>query len=270
MMVTGTPLKEQTTDPQSWWTTFGNTGIRVPRLSIGTGTHGWGGSSAQTRLGFKECVRLLRTAYDNGITWWESADQYGSHTHIKEALKGLDRSKLIITTKTVAQTKDKTKNDIQRFLRELGTDYIDFVLMHCVVDKNWAVMLRPVMDALSEAKEQGYIRAVGVSCHSLNPVLKMAAEDQWVDVILACLNYKGVRMGDSPDAVIKTLQTAINNGKAVYGMKILGQGELRNDPEKAIRYAFGTGVVAAVTIGMVSEAEIRQNVSIVRTLFPKM
>ncbi|MFN3422205.1 MAG: aldo/keto reductase, partial [Armatimonadota bacterium] len=113
---------------RSWWVSLGNTGIAVPRLSIGTGTYGWGGSSAQTRLGFRECVRLLLTAYEHGVTWFDSADQYGSHPHIREVLKSLDREKVVITTKLTSRSKEQAKQDIQRFLRELDTDYIDIVL----------------------------------------------------------------------------------------------------------------------------------------------
>ncbi|GBC98551.1 General stress protein 69 [bacterium HR17] len=269
MMATATTLThEQAAQTQSWWTELGKTGIRVPRLSIGTGTFGWGGSSAQTRLGFQACVGLLRTAYDYGVTWFDSADQYGSHPHVREALKSLDRERVVITTKTVARTGEQARKDIQRFLRELGTDYIDIVLMHCLVDPNWTVTMRPVMEALTEAKEKGYIRAVGVSCHDIR-ALKVATEHPWVEVILARLNYAGVHMDGKPDEVLPLLRNAVRNGKGIYGMKVVGQGELTRDPEKAIRYTFGTGVVAAVTIGMVSEAEIRQNVAIVRRLFPR-
>lgn len=252
---------------RSWWVPFGNTGILVPRLSFGTGTYGWGGSSAQTRLGFRECVRLLLTAYEHGVTWFDSADQYGSHPHIREVLKSLDREKVIITTKLTARSKEQAKQDIQRFLKELDTDYIDMVLMHCVVDSNWATTMRPVMDAMSEAKERGYVRAVGVSCHSIS-ALKTAATHPWVDVILARLNYDGMHMDGKPNEVLPVLETAIRNGKGVYAMKVFGQGGLRQNPEKAIRFVFESGIPAA-TIGMVSEAELKQNVAIARKLFPE-
>lgn len=265
MAVMTAPAKEPTTHLKSWWVMFGNTGIKVPRLSIGTGTFGWGGSSAQTRLGFKECVKLLLTAHSYGVTWFDSADQYGSHPHVKEALKSLDRESVVITTKTVARSGEQAKKDIQRFLRELGTDYVDIVLMHCLVDPNWTVTMRPVMDALTEAKEKGCVRAIGVSCHDIG-ALKAATEHPWVDVILARLNYTGIHMDGKPEVIIPLLQNAVKNGKAIYGMKVVGQGELTKDPEKALRFVFSTGVVTAVTIGMLRETEIRQNVNIIKTV----
>jgi len=139
--------------------------------------------------------------------------------------------------------------------------------MHCLVDGNWATTMRPVMEALSEAKERGFIRAVGVSCHSF-AALKVASEHPWVDVILARLNYDGMHMDGKPSEVLPVLETAMRNGKGVYAMKVLGQGGLTRLPEKAIRFVFDCGIPAA-TIGMVSEAEVKQNVQIARQLFPQ-
>lgn len=251
---------------ESWWVPLGRTGILAPRLSLGTGTYGWGNSSAQTRLGFRECVRLLLTSYDHGVTWFDCADQYGSHPHVREALKSLDREKVVITTKTVARSGEQAKGDVQRFLKEIGTDYIDIVLIHCVIDANWPTILRPVMEALSEAKERGFVKAVGVSCHSLS-ALKAASSHPWVDVILARLNYNGMHMDGKPEDVLPVLETAIRNGKGVYAMKVFGQGGLSRSPEEAIRFVFNSGIPAA-TIGMLSEAEVKENVRIARQLFP--
>ncbi len=252
---------------RTWWTELGRTGLRVPRLSIGTGTNGWGGSSAQTRLGFSQCVRLLHAAYDAGIAWWDSADQYGSHPHVREALKRYERDKVIITTKTVARSVYQAEKDLQRFLKEMTTDYVDILLLHCLVDPNWNVTMRPVMDCLSRAKEKGLVRALGVSCHDLG-ALKTAADEPWVDVILARLNYSGVHMDGSPEQIVLVLKKAQSRGKGIYGMKVLGQGQLGSDARKAIEFTFKTGVVSAITIGMVSEREINENSRFVRTLFP--
>ncbi len=83
--------------------TLGNTGIKISRLAIGTGSNGWGGSSNQTRkLGIKGLSGLLNHAYDRGVYFWDSADQYGSHPHLKEALKTIPREKVVILTKTRA------------------------------------------------------------------------------------------------------------------------------------------------------------------------
>ncbi|MCS7224077.1 MAG: aldo/keto reductase [Armatimonadetes bacterium] len=256
------------TSSKNWWTQLGQTGIRVPRLSIGTGTNGWGGSSAQTRLGLASCVRLLHHAYDEGITWWDAADQYGSHRHIREALKRYDRETVVITTKTVARSAQQARQDLDRFLKELGTDYIDILLLHCLVDPNWTITMRPIMEVLTDAKEKGRVRALGVSCHDYD-ALKAATEEPWVEVILARLNYSGVHMDGSPQQIISLLSKAQSNGKGIYGMKVMGQGQLGSNPERAINFVFHSGVVSAITIGMISEKEIKDNSRRTRSLFPK-
>jgi len=58
---------------------LGKTGIEVSRMAIGTGTNGYGGNSNQTRkLGIKGLSDLLKVAYEKGIIFWDSADQYGT------------------------------------------------------------------------------------------------------------------------------------------------------------------------------------------------
>src|SRR5690554_4984208 len=148
--------------------TLGKTGIEVSRLAMGTGTSGYGGSSNQSRkLGLKGLSNLLRTGYDNGVFFWESADQYGTHPHFKEALKGVDRDKVVLLTKTHARTADEMKADLDRYRKEMGTDHIEIVLLHALTDPDWNKTRRGAMDYLERAREDGIIKAHGVSCHSL-------------------------------------------------------------------------------------------------------
>lgn len=145
---------------------LGSTGIEVSQLCVGTGTLGWGGRSNQTRkLGFQGLADLLIYAYEQGITFIDTADQYGTHPHVREALKQISRDKLVISTKTTARNADQMKTALDRFRQELGTDYLDVVLLHCMMHRNWNTKLRAVMEVLSEAKAQGIVRAVGCSNH---------------------------------------------------------------------------------------------------------
>jgi len=110
------------------------------------------------------------------------------------------------------------------------------------------------MDVLSEAKQKGTIRAHGVSCHSIE-ALRAAAASPWVDVDLVRLNPIGSHMDADPDTVIKVIKQMRADGKGIIGMKILGQGDLRDRPAEAIRYALSTGVLDAMTIGAESRKE---------------
>jgi 1-deoxyxylulose-5-phosphate synthase len=234
--------------------TLGHTGIQTSRLAMGTGTVGVGHHSHQTALGIDGLARLLLNGYDNGLRFFDAADSYGSHPHVAEALKHVDRSKVTVLTKSWARTAPEMRTDLDRFRKELGTDHIDIVLMHCLTEGDWATRFEPVMDVLSEAKQKGVIRAHGCSCHSIE-ALRAAAKSPWVDVDLARVNPVGAFMDAEPDTVVSVLREMKGNGKAVVGMKILGQGTLRNRQDEALRSALGLGILDAFTIGAESIAE---------------
>jgi 1-deoxyxylulose-5-phosphate synthase len=233
---------------------LGRTGIKTSRLAMGTGTVGTGHHSHQTDLGVKALSDLLLNGYDQGLRFFDSADAYGSHPHVAEALKHVPRDKVTVLTKTWARDPKEARADLDRFRRELETDYIDICLMHCLTDGDWTTRYRGVMDVFSEAKEKGIIRAHGCSCHSIE-ALRAAAASPWVEVDLVRINPIGAHMDADPATVVSVLRQMRTDGKAVVGMKILGQGDLRNRKDEALNYALGLGVLDAFTIGAESKAE---------------
>jgi 1-deoxyxylulose-5-phosphate synthase len=231
---------------------LGKTGIRTSRLAMGTGTVGVGGSSNQTREG--GLVRLLRTGYDRGLTFFDTADSYGSHPEIAEAVSRLPREKVVIMTKCDSRDPKQAKDDIDRYRRELKTDYIDILLMHYIHDGDWTERYKGVMDVFSEAKQKGVIRAHGCSCHTID-ALRAAAASPWVDVDLVRLNPIGSHMDADPPTVISVIKQMRAQGKGIIGMKILGQGAMRKRQDEAIRFALSTGVLDAFTIGAENDGE---------------
>ena len=234
--------------------TLGSTGIQTSRLAMGTGTVGSGHHSHQTALGVDGLSRLLRNGYDNGLRFFDAADSYGSHPHVAAALKQVDRSRVTLLTKSWARDAAGMRADLDRFRRELGTDHLDIVLMHCVTEQDWTTQFRGAMDVLSEAKQKGIIRAHGCSCHSIE-ALRAAAKSPWVEIDLARMNPIGSHMDADPDTVASVLREMKASGKAVVGMKILGQGDLRDKQNQAIKYALGLGLLDAFTIGAESIPE---------------
>jgi aryl-alcohol dehydrogenase-like predicted oxidoreductase len=226
--------------------TLGKTGIRTTRLAMGTGTIGFGGSSNQTRTG--GLTRLLRTGYDRGLIFFDTADSYGSHPEVAEAVSQLPRDKVVIMTKCDDRDPKQAKADIDRYRRELKTDYIDILLIHCVTEGDWTERYRGVMDVFEEAKQKKIIRAHGVSCHSID-ALRAAARSPWVDVDLVRLNPVGAHMDADPQTVISVIKEMRAQGKGIIGMKILGQGAMRSRQDEAIRFALGSGMLDAFTIG---------------------
>jgi 1-deoxyxylulose-5-phosphate synthase len=234
--------------------TLGHTGIQTSRLAMGTGTVGYGHHSNQTALGVDGLSHLLQNGYDNGLRFFDVADSYGSHPHAADALKHVDRSKVTILTKSWARSGPEMRADLDRFRRELGTDHLDIVLMHCVTEGDWTTRYRSAMDALSEAKEKGVIRAHGCSCHSID-ALRAAAKSPWVEVDLVRMNPIGSHMDADPETVGSVIREMRAAGKGIVGMKILGQGDLRSKQDEAIRYALGLGTLDAFTIGAESIPE---------------
>src|SRR5579871_422691 len=231
---------------------LGKTGIRTSRLAMGTGTIGSGGSSNQTRTG--GLTRLLRTGYDRGLVFFDTADSYGSHPEVAEAVSQLPRDKVVIMTKCDNRDPKGAKADIDRYRRELKTDYIDILLMHCMMEGDWTERYRGVMDVFEEAKQKKIIRSHGCSCHTIE-ALRAAAQSPWVDVDLVRLNPVGAHMDSDPETVIGVIKEMRTQGKGIIGMKILGQGAMRKRQDEAIRFALGSGVLDAFTIGAESDAE---------------
>jgi aryl-alcohol dehydrogenase-like predicted oxidoreductase len=234
--------------------TLGKTGIKTSRLAMGTGTHGTGHRSNQTSLGVDGLSNLLRHGYDQGLRLFDLADAYGSHPHAAEALKHVPRDKVTVLTKTWARDPKEARADLDRFRKELGIDYIDVALMHCVTEPDWNVRYRGVKDVFEEAKQKGIIRAHGCSCHSIE-ALRAAAKDPWVEVDLVRINPIGRHMDADPDTVISVIREMKAAGKGIVGMKILAEGDLRSRQDEAIRYALGLGLLDAFTIGAESQAE---------------
>jgi aryl-alcohol dehydrogenase-like predicted oxidoreductase len=241
---------------------LGNTGLHVSLLALGTGTHGWGHVSDQTRRGNDWLTRHLRDGYERGVSFWDLADQYGSHQAAKDALQHIDRENLVIHTKTTARDYRDCAKAVERFLVELDTDYLDSILLHGKDAAGWNVECRGAMDALNEAKEKGLVRAVGISTHRLEAI-RTAADEPWLDVMLVTLNHAGMRMSAPPEEVLPVLREAHAQGKGIYAMKVLGCGPLTSDPEKAIRYILGLDCVHAMTIGHTADAQLDQNVEII-------
>jgi aryl-alcohol dehydrogenase-like predicted oxidoreductase len=254
---------------------LGRTGIKVSRLAQGTGFNGSKRSSAQTRLGQEACTGLLRHGFDQGVTFLDMADLYGSHQYVRDALKGYDRSKFVLLSKIWLRQEDWNQPsggalaEVDRYRQELNSDMLDICLLHCTVNEQWPTQFERVRDELSELKQKGVVRAVGTSCHDLG-ALKVAAEHPWVDVIFARINNKGGRqysMDGEAEEVSAVLKKARANGKAVVGMKIFGAGKLIEPEQKetSLRYVWSNELVDAITIGMLSTEQVDDTLARMKT-----
>lgn len=247
---------------------LGKTGLSPSLIGMGTGTVGVRRSSNQVRLGQAEFNRLVRYALDKGISYFDTADQYGSHIFLREALRGVARDSLFIQTKTRATTASQAEADVERFREELGVEYIDSLLMHCMTRESFPKDFRPVMDVLSKAKDDGKVRAIGVSCHGMDS-LRASVDCDWIEVQLARINPVGVpaRMDGTPEQVVPCLKSMHGKGRGVLGMKIVGEGTFK-DPQqrlKSLQYVLSLGCIDAMVIGFERTGQIDEIMTQVET-----
>ncbi|MDR3194776.1 MAG: aldo/keto reductase [Tannerella sp.] len=241
---------------------LGHSGLTVSRIAMGTGSIGGNRSSNQTRLGMDNFVKLAHHAYEQGIRFYDMADSYGSMPYVGEAVKSLPREKITLLSKiwtfeNGSEQIQPVEKELDRFRKEAQTDYFDILLMHCMTQGDWSQTRTHYMDALSKAKQDGIVKAVGISCHDIN-ALNEAAVNPWVDVIMARINPFGSKMDGTPEEVNAVLEKAQQNGKGIIAMKIFGEGTHVSDPEReqSIRYAVREGNVHCMTLGLESEVQM--------------
>ena len=250
--------------------TLGKSGIKTSVLGLGTGTRS---GREQADLGVDAFVRLMREAYDRGIRYIDTADMYGykdakrgpkAHAMVKAALKELPKGDMFVQTKLWARNAEQAKTDLERIRRELGLETLDTLLIHCMTKDDWNVALRPVIDVYLEAKEKGQIRALGVSCHSLD-ALKVSADTPEMDVHLVRINPFQMKMDGPPDEVAAQIAKMHADNRGVIGMKIYGEGltETREQRLESIKYVLGLGTIQAFTIGFSKVEHIDETLKLI-------
>jgi aryl-alcohol dehydrogenase-like predicted oxidoreductase len=244
---------------------LGRTKILVSRVGFGTGMRGGGRQSNQTRMG-DAFDRLLVEAYERGVRYFDLADMYGSHPFVARALAKVPRDSYALLTKMWVQRggipePERPDADVvvERFRKELKTDYIDVVLIHCMTDPKWPEKQKKYMDGLAALKAKGLIRAHGVSIHSL-PALEACVDEPWVDSVNVRINAYGVSM-DDPDAgkVAEVVRRMREKGKGVVGMKLVGEGRFRSDDGKkdaSVRFVLERNLADTMAVGFESVAEV--------------
>ncbi len=283
---------------------LGKTGIKVSRLGIGTGTGLPSGHCAQALMDAKELAGLLLYSLDRGINHWDTAFQYNTYSHIKEALKQVKRTELVLTTKFSAAHEKETIRDFNTTLKDLNVDYVDVCLLHGVRTNTELQMRSGALNAMVKLKKEGKVRAIGLSSHGQS-ALKSVLEMPELDLVWARINYAGLNMDSEclgmydqmasvywlkkcvkllPDRVLRlirpkgnmqpisvdaqkevtdTLKNIHSQSKGIVGMKVLAEGMLRDDAEKAIKYVNSLSFVDSFIIGMLNKEEINENCRIV-------
>lgn len=248
---------------------LGKSGLSVSRLGMGTGSQG---GRIQRELGQEGFTRLIRYGIDQGLTFIDTAENYKNiHAMLKPALQGVARDRIQIQSKLSAAKGADLFTQLQQMLSDLGTDYLDSFLIHCVTTADWPQQCGRMMEDLEKAKARGLIRSHGVSIHGLAP-LKAAASVPWIDIALVRVNHNGHHMdgttgkfaepGDHKAAMPLIRQLA-KNKMGLVAMKLVGNGDFvsEEDREAAIRFVMKEKRLHAAIMGFKSTREIDEAIA---------
>lgn len=238
------------------YTTLGTGGVRVSRLCFGTLTMG----PLQAGLSIEEGAGLIRRALELGVNFIDTAQCYNNYPYIRTALKGWP-GEVVIATKSYDYTAEGMARSLEEARREMDREVIDIFLLH---EQETALTLaghRPALDYLLEAREQGLVRAVGISSHAVEAV-RVAATMPEIDVIHPLYNRAGLGLIDGTrEEMLAAITLAHSRGKGIYAMKALGGGHLVGEARSALDFVLKTPGIDAVAVGMQSPAEVEANVA---------
>ena len=176
------------------------------------------------RLEMREAVRVLRHAFDQGITFFDTANAYrDSEEKIGQAFAGR-RERIVIASKTLERSAAGLQEHLERSLRMLRTDHLDLYQLHQIAqEKDWATVTAPggALEEALRAKEAGKIRYLGVSSHSLPMALKMIRTGLFSTVQFP---FNFIEDGASEEL----LPTARRLGMGFIVMKPFGGGAIDN------------------------------------------
>lgn len=261
----GTASAQATKRSATDWVTLGRSNVKVTRLAFGTGTFS---GRVQRDLGQQEFTRLVRHAYDRGIRFFETAESYhGMPEMLAIALQGLPRDSYKLMTKYSTPASGDPAPKIDRFRSQLGTEYIDILLLHCLRPPTWSADYQSLQDGFSKAKDKKVILAHGASVHGLQ-ALRTFPGNRWLDIAMIRMNHNGTRMDTEAlwdveesgkvDEVVAHTRQVHSQGMGVISMKLCGEGRFTRpeDRDQAMKFAMNLGCVDAVTIGFKNTAEI--------------
>lgn len=248
--------------------TLGRTGVAVPILTLGAG------SRYLTVADPAKAEEILRHALDNGVFYWDSADNYAaggifSESRLAVVLKDR-RREVFLATKTHARDYDGVLRAVEQSLRRLGTDHIDLYQAHSIqtpdiVDEIGAP--NGAWKALLKLREEKVARFLGFTGHASAPAMAAMARRFDFDTMLIALNHYQERQGDlERDAI----GAAAERGLGIAVIKVIRPREKSDavTPEELIRYAWGLPHVATAVIGMDSVAVLDEDIALAKAFRP--
>lgn len=242
---------------------YGNTGLEISRLCFGAGR------IQDTCKTHEAGAKLMLRALEEGVTFWDTAEGYGTQPHLGKAIRQINRNEVVIQTKTAVKDHETASNSIEKALRELQTEYVDVMLLHAIASPDdLATREREgAFDAFREAKAAGKVRVIGCSTHTYTgPVMDAVIDHPEIEVILATANKEGKMLeGGTLENHLSYLQRAYDLGKGISIMKVVVAGEVPEaDRPEWIEWGFNLETAHAINLGMTEYEHITLDVGIAR------
>jgi aryl-alcohol dehydrogenase-like predicted oxidoreductase len=211
----------------------------------------------------QQARKLIHLARDLGINLIDTAPAYGvSEERLGKLLKG-QRQDWVIATKTGEEfdqgasyfdfSRQHTIDSVERSLRRLQTDYLDVVMVHSDGNDVEILQQTPVMETLQQLKQEGKIRAVGMSTKTVEGGLLAAAQ---ADVVMVTYNLK-----ENDDQ--KVLDYCQQNNKGAFVKKALASGHVQgpDDVKKSFAFVLEHPGVSSIIVGTISPDHLKNNVA---------
>ena len=230
---------------------LGETGLLVSELCLGVLPMG----PLHIDMPQDACVELIQKALSLGVNFLDTAEMYKTQPYIGEVLQG-QRSRVILSSKSMADSYDDMARSVEKSLEEMKTDYIDIYHLHAPNYPGKVIHERKgALKFLEKMKLQKVIRNIGVATHHPETVIKGAERDD-IDVIFTLINKKGMGIIGSVADMLQAIKFAHAQGKGLYAMKVLAGGNLIPELEEAFRWVRAIEEMTSIAVGIVSEEEL--------------
>lgn len=259
---------------------LGKTGARVSILGFGSG------SRFLSYQDDGEAISVLRKALDGGITYIDTADDYGkdhlSERRIGQAIKGR-RDSLFLATKLSNRDGSQSRRIVEESLQALQVDRVDLLHIHALLSEDDLARIEEkggVLDQVRKMRDQKMTRFIGITCHADPLALKSALERHDFDCTQMALNAGMVAMMDGRTGMVPNprmkpsfetlaLPVAVRKKMGILGMKIFAQDALvgQAQPEKLLYYTLSLPIAAAV-VGMPKPQQVDENIRLARAFQP--
>jgi predicted aldo/keto reductase-like oxidoreductase len=160
--------------PKVVYRTLGKTGLKVSGVGYG--------------IGFVPIPEVVARALDMGINYYDTSRDYGDSEKIfSGVIKGRDRSKIVIATKSPSRRKEDILKDLDTSLQALGTDYVD--IWHLHARDTPSAIPDEALEAMQMCKKSGKARFLGFSCHDPNRMVDFLIESKTFDVMQTTYSF---------------------------------------------------------------------------------